>query len=91
MPEEPVAGQMHLSRLRILGAAYFYDLVRKQDLTGLKALNKDYRFKRLLNSFAYDLTPFYFFYFIFDNPHLASLLSQNFKILLHRNDVNAEK
>ena len=28
--------RIHLSHLRILRAAYFYDLVRKQDLTGLQ-------------------------------------------------------
>ena len=33
------------------------DLVRKQDLTGLKALNKDYHFRRLRHSF----TPYFIF------------------------------
>ena len=77
MPET-VAGQIHLSHLRILRATYFYDLVRKQGLTGLKALHKDCHFKRLPHSFKYDMTPFYFSCLIFDNRHLASLLSQNF-------------
>ena len=69
--------------LRILRAAYFYDLVRKQDLNWVSAL-KLTTSKRSIAASRYN-TIFVFFCLVSYNRHLASLLGQNFtpNVVIH--------